>query len=243
MSKKYKLILFDLDGTLFDYNKAEEYALKKSFEHFDIDCNFNFCLEEYKKINKSVWNEFEKGKTGLEELRVKRFEILFDVSNIKQNIEEFSKKYLYFISRTSFVTEGAEDIISYLRPDYKLALATNGIYRVQYERLKRSSLSSYFDVFVVSEEIGFAKPAPDFFNCVFKKVRHSDKSTALIVGDSLSSDIKGGLDFGIDTCWFNPGKVAKEVNISPTYEIEKLTQIRDIVKLTSKEPPIIAPAT
>jgi len=232
MSKKYRLILFDLDGTVFDYNKAEEYALKKSLEHFDIDCNFDSCLEKYRKINRRVWNEFEKGKTGLEELRVKRFDILFDILNIKQNIEEFSKKYLYFISKTSFVTEGAEDIISYLRPEYKLALATNGIYSVQYERLKRSSLSSYFDVFVVSEEIGFAKPDPDFFTYVFKKARHSDKSTALIVGDSLSSDIKGGLDFGIDTCWFNPGKVRNEVGISPTYEIEKLFQIKDIVKLT-----------
>ena len=229
MKKRYELILFDLDGTLFDYNRAEEYALKKSLEHFNIDCSFNSCLEEYRKTNRDIWQEFEKGMIELEELKLKRFSILFDILNIKQKVEEFSEKYLYFISKTSFITEGAEEIVSYLCADYKLALASNGIYSVQYERLKRSSLSPYFDIFVVSEEIGFAKPAPDFFNCVFKKAGHNDKNTALIVGDSLSSDIKGGFDFGIDTCWFNPGKVAKERDISPTYEIEKLSEVKDII--------------
>jgi len=238
MKKKYELILFDLDGTLFDYNKAEKYALKKSLEHFDINCDFNFCIEEYKKINKSVWNEFEKGKTGLEELRVKRFDILFDILNIKQNIEEFSKKYLYFISKTSFVTEGAKEIVSTLYKKYKLALATNGIYETQYKRFKSSPLRNYFDVFVASEEVGAAKPLADFFEYVFKMSKHRNKSTALIIGDSLSSDVKGGIDFGIDTCWFNPEKVAKKVDISPTYEIEKLSQVKDIIKLTSKEPQI-----
>ena len=232
MKKRYELILFDLDGTLFDYNRAEEYALKNSLENFGIDCNFSSCLAQYRKINRAMWKEFEKGKINLKNLRLKRFDVLFGNSNIKKNIEEFSKKYLYFISKTSFINEGVEEIISYLRSDYKLALATNGIYSVQYERLKRSSLSPYFDIFVVSEEIGFAKPDPDFFNCVFKKARHSDKSTALIVGDSLSSDIKGGINFGIDTCWFNPGKVAKEGDISPTYEIEKLPQVKDIIELS-----------
>jgi len=234
MKKRYELILFDLDGTLFDYNRAEEYALKNSLENFGIDCNFSSCLAQYRKINRAMWKEFEKGKINLKNLRLKRFDVLFGNSNIKKNIEEFSKKYLYFISKTSFINEGAEEIISYLRSDYKLALATNGIYSVQYERLKRSSLSPYFDIFVVSEEIGFAKPDPDFFNCVFKKARHSDKSTALIVGDSLSSDIKGGINFGIDTCWFNPGKVKKEVNLSPTYEIEKLAQVKDIIAPNQK---------
>ena len=234
MKKKYELILFDLDGTLFDYNRAEEYALKNSLESFGIDCDFSSCLAEYRKINRSVWREFERGMIGLEDLRLKRFDVLFDNSNVKKNIEEFSKKYLYFISKTSFINEGAEEIVSYLRSDYKLALATNGIYSVQYERLKRSSLSPYFDIFVVSEEIGFAKPTPDFFNYVFKKASHSDKNTALIVGDSLSSDIKGGINFGIDTCWFNPEKVIKEVDLSPTYEIEKLAQVKDIIAPNQK---------
>jgi 2-haloacid dehalogenase len=229
MKKRYELILFDLDGTLFDYNRAEEYALKNSLENFGIDCNFSSCLAQYRKINRAMWKEFEKGKINLKNLRLKRFDVLFGNSNIKKNIEEFSKKYLYFISKTSFINEGAEEIISYLRSDYKLALATNGIYSAQYERLKRSSLSAYFDIFVVSEEIGFAKPDPDFFNCVFKKARHSDKSTALIVGDSLSSDIKGGINFGIDTCWFNPGKIKSEGRVLPTYEIERLNQIKDIL--------------
>jgi 2-haloacid dehalogenase len=231
MAKKYELILFDLDGTLFDYERAEEYALKSSMDHFDIELTPELYLEKYKKINRIVWREFEKGETSLEQLKLKRFKILFDVLGIKQNIEAFSDKYLYYISKTSFVTDGAKEIVSSLYGKYKLALATNGIYSAQYERLRRSPLKDYFDVFVVSEKIGIAKPDPDFFSYVFREARHSDKRTAIIVGDSLSSDIKGGLNFGIDTCWFNPEKIRNEGDISPTYEIEKLNQIKDILTI------------
>lgn len=233
MSKKYKLILFDQDGTLFDYKRAEEYALQRSMEHFGIKHTDSSYLEKYRKINRVVWGEFERGETSLKQLKLKRFKNLFDMLDIKQNIEAFSDKYLYYISKSSFVTEGAEEIVSSLYGKYKLALATNGIYTAQYERLKSSPLREYFDIFVVSEKIGVAKPDPNFFSYVFEKARHSDKSTALMVGDSLSSDIKGGCDFGIDTCWFNPGKIKNEAEILPTYEIEKLAQIQDILKVTS----------
>jgi 2-haloacid dehalogenase len=234
MSKKYELILFDLDGTLFDYNRAEDYALKKSMEYFGINSNFNYYLEKYRKINREVWKEFERGQISLDELKLKRFKILFDELGIKQHIKSFSDKYLHYISKSSFVTEDAEEIISSLYGNYKLALVTNGIYTAQYERLKSSPLKDFFDIFVVSEKIGVAKPNPDFFSYVFKIAEHSDKNTALIIGDSLSSDIKGGADFGIDTCWFNPEKIRNEGDIIPTYEIEKLPQIKDILKVTSK---------
>jgi 2-haloacid dehalogenase len=229
MNKKYELILFDQDGTLFDYKRAEEYALKKSMEYFGIELDPDFYLEKYRKINRKVWSEFERGETNLDELKSRRFKILFDTLGIDQNTETFSDKYLYHISKSSFVTEGAEEIVSSLYGNYKLALVTNGIYSAQYERVKSSPLKDYFDIFVVSEKIGFAKPDPNFFACVFKKARHSDKRTTLIIGDSLSSDIKGGVNFGIDTCWFNPGKVRNEEKIFPTYEIEKLAQIKDII--------------
>ncbi len=229
MSKKYELILFDLDGTLFDYEKAEGYALKKSMERFGIDYKFPSYLEKYRTINREVWREFERGETSLDELKLKRFKVLFDELGMDQDIEAFSDSYLNYISKTSFVTEGAEEVVSSLYREYKLALVTNGIYSAQYERLKNSPLKDYFDIFVVSEKIGVAKPDPNFFRYVFKATEHSNKNTALIIGDSLSSDIKGGIDFGIDTCWFNPGKIRNEGEISPTYEIERLIQIKDII--------------
>lgn len=232
MSNKYELILFDQDGTLFDYKKAEEYALKKSMEHFGIGLECDSYLERYRKINRKVWVEFERGGTSLEELKSKRFKILFNALGIDQNTEKFSDKYLYYVSKSPFVTEGAEEVVSYLYGRCKLALATNGIYSAQYERLKSSPLRDYFDILVVSEKIGFAKPDPNFFACVFREAQHSDKSTTLIVGDSLSSDIRGGLNFGIDTCWFNPERVKNEGEITPTYQIEKLIQLEDIVGLS-----------
>jgi len=232
MGKKYELILFDLDGTLFDYNKAEEYALTKSMNYFNIDYTPNLYVENYRKINKEVWGEFERGETNLDELRLKRFRILFDIFDIKQDTEAFSKSYLDFIAEASFMIEGAEDVISALYREYKIALVTNGIYSTQYERLKGSPLKDYFDIFIASEKIGVAKPDPDFFNYVFNTSEHNDKKTAMIIGDSLSADIKGGFDFGIDTCWFNPKKIKNEGEISPTYEIKKLLQIKNILKVT-----------
>ncbi len=229
MNKKYELILFDLDGTLFDYTKAEEYALKKSMEYFGVDLSPDFYLEKYKKINREVWGELERGETSLEKLKLKRFRVLFDTLGIKQNIKSFSDSYLNFISKTSFVIEGAEKVVASLYRKYKLALVTNGIYSAQYARLMGSPLKDYFDIFIVSEKIGVAKPESDFFRYVFKITEHSNKNTAIIIGDSLSSDIKGGFDFGIDTCWFNPGKIRNEGEILPTYEIERLAQVKDIV--------------
>ena len=229
MNKKYELILFDQDGTLFDYKRAEEYALRKSMEHFGIELTGDSYLKKYRKINRKVWSEFERGETNLDELKLRRFKILFDVLGIDQNTETFSDKYLYYVSKSPFVTEGAEEVVSSLYGKCKLALATNGIYSAQYERLKSSPLRDYFDILVVSEKIGVAKPDPDFFRYVFEAAGHSDRHTAIIVGDSLSSDIKGGFDFGIDTCWFNPEKVRNTAEIAPTYEIEKLAQIKDII--------------
>jgi len=198
-------------------------------EYFGIELAAGSYLERYRKINRKVWLEFERGETNLDELKLKRFKVLFETLGLDQNTVTFSDMYLYYVSKSSFVTEGAEEIVSSLYGKCKLVLATNGIYSAQYERLKSSPLSDYFDVLVVSEKIGFAKPDPNFFSYVFKMARHNDKSTSLIVGDSLSSDIKGGLNFGIDTCWFNPEKVINEGEIAPTYEIEKLVQIKDIL--------------
>lgn len=229
MNKKYELILFDLDGTLFDYNKAEKYALKSSLSYFNIDCNPILCLEKYRKVNKKMWTALEKGEITLAELRVERFKVLFNLVGLKQNVKAFSKRYLDFISKASFMVKGAEETISALSTKYKLALVTNGIYSVQYNRLKISPLYEYFDVLVASEKIGIAKPDSDFFSFVFEITEHDDKRTAMIVGDSLSSDIKGGCNFGIDTCWFNPDRIENREGIEPTYEVEELSQIKDIL--------------
>jgi len=131
MNKTYELILFDLDGTLFDYNRAEGYALKKNMEHFGINSNSNSYLEKYRTINREVWREFERGEISLNELKLKRFKVLFDELGIEQHIKSFSDSYLNFISKTSFVIEDAEKIVASLYRKYKLALVTNGIYSAQ----------------------------------------------------------------------------------------------------------------
>jgi 2-haloacid dehalogenase len=230
MKKEYKLLLFDLDGTLFNYEKAEEYALRNSMEFFKINLAPGLFLKEYRKINKEMWRKYEKSEVSLDKLRVERFEELFNKFKIKQDIETFSRSYLNFISKASFTIKGAEELLSSLFGRYKIALITNGIYSIQVTRVKNSPIKKYFNFLVSSEKAGIAKPDPLFFDYTFKITKHNEKETAIIIGDSLLSDVKGGIDFEIDSCWFNPYRIKNEEKIKPIYEITKLSEVKEILQ-------------
>ena len=220
----YKWLLFDLDGTLFDYDKAESMALQKAFKEFNhnYDTVYN---EAYIEINKLLWTDFEQGKITSQKLRVKRFEILFSKLNIKYDPVLFSDCYLKALSGESHLIEGAEVVLNFLFEKVGLVLITNGIKEVQWSRLKNSIISKYFSGVIISEEVGAAKPDKLIFDSAFEKTNHPLKKDVLIIGDSLSSDIKGGNDYGIDTCWFNPKQKPYESDIRAKYEIDKLYDV------------------
>ncbi len=225
----YKWLLFDLDGTLFDYDKAESIALEKAFNEFnhEFDPIYN---DAYLEINKLLWTDFEQGIITTRKLRVKRFEILFSKLGIKYDPELFSGCYLSYLSKETHLIEGAEIVLNSLFKKTGLALITNGIKEVQRSRLKKSTINKFFSDIIISEEIGAAKPDKLIFNAAFEIMNHPLKKDVLIIGDSLSSDVKGGNDFGIDTCWFNPNHKPHESDISAKYEIDKLVDVLLIVK-------------
>ena len=227
---KYKIILFDADGTLFDYDRAEGYALENSFRHFGVDYDPDYHMGNYREINGAIWEEFEQGLISSQELKAERFRRLFERLEMPLMPEEFSISYLDFLSKASFLLNGAVDVVSRLHGKYHLAIITNGLSAVQHPRLKSSPLAEYFEHIIVSEEVGFAKPHPGIFECAFEKIGQKEKSGALIIGDSLNSDIKGGIDFGIDTCWFNPGKKENTTDLKPTYEIHDLMELEEILE-------------
>lgn len=227
---KYKLILFDLDGTLFDYDKAEKSAFEGTLSSFGISDDLAYLNKKYKEINTKIWQEFQEGSITAKKLRTERFRILFEQEKIDLIPFDFSKKYLENLSRSGFLLNGAEDIVSYLSDKFHLSLITNGLMEVQYSRIGNSVLKKYFRDIFVSEEIGFPKPDPRIFDHVFSKLPDFKKEEALIVGDNLTSDIKGGNDYGIDSCWFNEKQYQNKIGVEATYEIEKLEELKEILE-------------
>ena len=225
----YEFVLLDADGTLFDYDKAEEFALTESFRNEGIPFLPESYIPAYREINTRLWEEFEKSLIAASDLRVRRFQELFDAEGITGDYGSISKNYVARLSDAAFLYPEAEDLLKTLRPRYKLGIMTNGLKEVQRTRFAATPVGLYLDCIVVSDEVGVQKPDPEIFEHAMAAAGHSDKSTALIVGDSLTSDIQGGINFGIDTCWFNPDGKPNSAGIHPTYEIRRLPDLLDIL--------------
>lgn len=224
----YKVIIFDADQTLFDFKKSEEHTLQKTMLEFNIDYDKEYHLPQYKIINSAIWKELEQGFISQKELKIERFKRYIKKLNLNLDEVEFAKNYNKNLSKASFLYENSMDIIKKLKKDYTLTIITNGLKDVQDGRIKGSDIASYFEDIVISEEVQVAKPNPQIFEIALKNINYRDKSKVLIVGDSLTSDIQGGINFGIDTCWLNPeGKDNK--GIIPTYEIKDLRELMTII--------------
>jgi 2-haloacid dehalogenase len=235
----YQIILFDADDTLFDYSKSESFALTEAFKHIGIDCSASI-FQSYRFINQQLWNDYEKGIIKLELLRSERFKRLFAEHDLisEFNVDDFSDNYIKYLGEGSFLIEGAVDICNYLLSNgFRIAVITNGIKEVQLGRINKSELSTSFEHIIVSEDAGFQKPHTGIFEYAFNKLDIQDKSRVLIVGDSLSSDIQGGMNYGIDTCWFNPNRKINSSGIKPTFEINKL---EELLRLFSKGKNVVA---
>lgn len=226
---RYDILLFDLDDTLFDFQMAEKHALDKVFAAYHLLQDAELYRTTYKEISRGIWRELEEGTITLSELRVERFKRLFNAHAVMADAEAFSHDYLRFLGEGVFLTEGAEELcksLSHLR----LGIITNGFKEVQIPRVTHSPLCQTFEQIIISEETGYQKPQKEIFDYVFSKMNITDKSKVLMIGDSLTSDVQGGNRYGIDTCWFNPGKKNNTTGIEPTYEIEKLTDLLKIVE-------------
>lgn len=226
--KKYNWILFDADGTLFDYEAAEKTALKNSFNKYNLLFNHD-VLNLYRSINSKLWKELEEGKTKPEILQNQRFEILFDKLNIKLSGEEFNSIYLDYLGECTQLTEGTFEVLSIISNFYSCAIVTNGLKKVQRTRFENSSIKNFIKEIIISEEIGYSKPSRDYFEKTFEIIGNPQKSEVLIIGDSITADIKGGFDYGIDTCWFNPMNKLKNEDFHIVYEIKDLNELLNLL--------------
>ena len=225
---RYSWLLFDADGTLLDYDAAEDHALRIAAESFGWTATPEI-RELYRTINSELWLGLEKGTVTSEELRVLRFVRLSERCGWKLDAEAFSDAYLTELSRGGFLIEGAEAMLDRLPVGISKAIVTNGIRDTQFGRLAAAGILEKFAHVVVSETAGAAKPSPVFFDYVMNLIGGVPPDRMLLIGDSLSSDIAGGVGCGIDTCWFNPGGKANNSPFEPTYEISLWEEFAEIV--------------
>jgi len=227
--KKYDVFLFDADGTLYDYDKAEENALRITFEKNGVAYSEDI-RNRYREINAGVWESFENGEITKDDLQSLRFQRLFDCIGVRLDAVEFNGDYLYELGKGAFLIDGALEICEYIASrGKKIYIVTNGILATQTSRIKHSLINGYVADFFVSEFVGYQKPHASYFDYVFSHIPHAGKSGFLIIGDSLAADIQGGVNAGIDSCWFNERNAKNRTGIKPTYEIRKLSELRQFI--------------
>ncbi len=234
--KNYELLLLDADETLFDFRKAEAFALEGAFAERGLAATPE-TVARYDAINKDIWRRLERGEIDQARLKIERFALLFADMGVGLDAADFSGLYLAWLGRGSFLLPGAEELCAYLATKYRLAIVTNGIAAVQRPRFEASPIRRHFEAIVISEEVGAAKPRPEIFERACAAMGFFDKSRVLMIGDSLSSDIAGGIAYGIDTCWLNPGKTAADSAdapamakaLAPTYVVSGLAELKALL--------------
>ncbi|MFD3447162.1 YjjG family noncanonical pyrimidine nucleotidase [Microbacteriaceae bacterium 4G12] len=230
--KHYQTLLFDVDDTLLDFGAAERVALRSLFEEQQIPLTAEIEAD-YKEINQGLWKSFEEGKLDRYELVNTRFSILFKKYGQEVDGVLLEKNYRSYLEEGNQLINGALELITDLQKQYDLYIVTNGETKTQDKRLRSSGLHPLFKDIFVSEGTGFQKPMKEYFDYVFARIPSFSPEQALIIGDSLSADIKGGQLAGIDTCWLNPEIKPNNTDIIPTYEIKKLDELYRILKMTS----------
>ena len=224
-----EFLFLDLDDTILDFHKAEQVALSKTFRDFGIDPT-QYVLDRYHVINKWHWEQLELGRMTRAEVQTGRFQMLFDELGVTGDPSAVTAKYMENLSIGHYFLPGAEETVELLSKKYRLFLASNGTASVQKGRMTSANLYRFFEQVFVSEEVGYNKPSKAYFETAFSRIPDFDPAKALMVGDSLSSDIKGGINAGIRTCWVNPNHAAGNPEIVPDYEIEMLKDLPDLLE-------------
>ena len=225
----FEYLFLDLDDTILDFQKAEHVALSKTLENFGLNPTQE-VLTRYNKINKAHWEALERKEMTRDQVLLGRFQMLFREFFVDADPEKVARSYEHNLGIGHWFLPGAEEAVTALSKKYKLYLASNGTAKVQAGRLASANISRFFEEVFVSQEIGANKPSPEYFERCFARIPGLDKSKTIMVGDSLTSDILGGQNAGIATCWVNPHHKEGRADIRVDYEIESLSQLEALLE-------------
>lgn len=239
--KNYEVLIFDLDDTLINNTMSMKYAFRIILSHLGIE----YCEDLFKKWSEfdvSYWHLWESGRMNIPNfiqtredkityLRANRFLCFFESLGLDfETAVSLNELYCEMLGVHILEIEGAFHLLQDLHPHYEIAIATNGPKNAALKKLQMAKLKDYISLVVSSEEVGFSKPMPEFFYYLFDKIKVKDKNKMLLIGDSLTTDILGGMSSGIDTCWFNPNDIILPKEYSPTMTIRKLPQLKEKIK-------------
>ena len=225
----YEILFLDLDDTILDFHKAERIAIGKTIRDFGVEPTEEL-LHRYHVINKWHWEQLELGKLTRAEVLENRFGVLFEELGLEVDKTACARAYEKNLSIGHYFLPGAEEAVDALSKKYRLFLASNGTASVQKGRMTSANLYRFFEKVFVSQEIGYNKPSKAYFDACFAQIPGFDPQKAIIVGDSLTSDILGGINAGIATCWVNPNHLPGRPDIKPDYEIEALHQLPGLLE-------------
>lgn len=224
-----EFLFLDLDDTILDFHKAERLAIAKTFRQLGIDPT-EAVLQRYHVINQSCWKQLEKGLMTRQEVLVQRFARLFEELGATVDAALCAMTYEHNLSIGHYFLPGAEEAVIRLSQKYRLFIASNGTASVQHGRMTSADLYRWFEKVFISQELGVNKPGAGFFQLAFDQIPGFDPKKAIMVGDSLSSDIQGGINAGILTCWINPGHAPADPAIPADFEIESITQLEKLLE-------------
>ena len=224
-----EFLFLDLDDTILDFHKAERIALAKTIRDFGVEPTEQ-VLHRYHLINKAHWEMLERGELTREQVLVGRFAVLFEELGVAVDPAACTEAYTKNLSIGHYFLPGAEEAVASLSKKYRLFLASNGTASVQHGRMTSANLYRFFEKAFVSQDIGYNKPSLEYFTRCFAQIPDFDPKKAMIVGDSLTSDIRGGINAGIKTCWVNPDHAPGKEGITPDYEIEALPQLEALLE-------------
>ena len=223
--KKYKILLLDVDDTLLDFKAAERDGICEVLKAYGVEPDEE-KITLYSRLNDSLWKAFERGEIQRDTIMEVRFGRFFAELGKEVDGPEAEKLYREQLNESAVLIDGALEILEYLSRKYDLYVITNGVSKTQYNRLAKSGIDRYMKDIFVSEDAGCQKPRREFFEYCFERLGTSEVSQMLVIGDSLSSDIRGGNNAGIDTCWFNRKGDSCPADISVDYEIRHLEELK-----------------
>ena len=224
--RKYSVVLFDIDDTLLDFPRSEKEALCEAFMLSGVELNEEM-ITVYQKINYELWKALERGEIERDELMTRRFEDFAKFYGLDIDFLKVANDYLDCLGKKIYFIEGARELLEALYGKIRMYIVTNGLAKVQNSRYKLTGFDKIFDGMFISQEVGANKPDNRFFEYVAEHIVGFEKEKTIIVGDSLSSDIAGGINFGIDTCWYSAKGMTPK--IQPTYTVDSLDKVLPIL--------------